>query len=620
MGRTIDVDRWRVYFQARDDGWATNRAARKANISLDAAYRFENGEPSSGRAAMKALGRDRVAGVEHPTVDADARRALEDFAYFRSRYFGRRVVPWQVDAAYQVVGALESPHKEFLVINAPPGLGKSTLFTHDILCWLIARKRSIRILVGSATGRQARLYVKRLRRTLERTDPMLADPESVRTGGAMDAIATLANDFGTFKPDFRGGRWTDQEFTVVQPTEITGDDKENTVAAYGRDEEFLGGRYDLCIWDDLVTRKTSRSTQAMADMVQWWQTEGETRVEPGGAMILQGQRIASRDLYRWALDVRTLDDTPKYRHVVYRAHEERECRGIHDHNAKPWPKGCLLDPMRLPWRDVENIRRQDRQLFDVQYQQTDGMDSSALVERVWLDGGTGEDGEDYPGCYDTTRKVGQIPEEATWSLVSVDPSPSNYWAVQWWAIDPSRPTMSLVENLRSRMSNLSFLAHDIDTGEYSGLLHDLWQKSNEVGLPITHVVVETNAAQKWLLSQPYVQRWQQVTGCTLYPHTTHLNKTDPQFGVQGVSQYFKQGAIRLPDAGAASRVQSQWLTDEVYQWPKGATDDQVMALWFMVRFVMLQYAPVSRPQPAFSRPSWLGRAGRGLPHYLGAGA
>lgn len=622
MPRTIDVERWKVYFQARDDGHAANRAARIAHISVDAAYRFENGEPSSGRKALLALGKTKVDGITRHVLDPDAAKALNDFAYFRSRYMGRRVVPWQVDAAYKVLGALEAPDKSFLVINAPPGLGKSTLFTHDIIAWLIARRRSIRVLIGSATGRQARLYVKRLRRTLERTDPIMADPESVRTGGAMDAIATLTNDYGVFRPDGRGGRWTDQEFTVVQNTEVSGDDKENTVAAYGKDEEFLGGRYDLCIWDDLVTRKTIRTSQALGEMIHWWQTEGETRVEPGGAMILQGQRINANDLYRWALNVETHDDQPKYQHIVYRAHNETECAGKHAKDqVKPWPKGCLLDPMRLTWRDVENIRRQDKQLFDIQYQQTDGAVNSQLIQRVWLDGGIDDDGNEYEGCYDRHRKAGEVPDTALFSLVSVDPSPANYWAVQWWAITPNRPEMALVENWKVRMSNLQFLTQDIDTNNFSGLLHEMWNRSLLTTAPITQVVVETNAAQKWLLSQPYMQKWQRTTGVTVHPHTTHLNKTDPQYGVGSVGQYFKQGAIRLPDKDAKGRVESKYLVDELFSWPNGQTTDQVMALWFMVRMTVMQYAGQQQTQPAFARPSWLGAgAGRGLPQSLRPGA
>jgi hypothetical protein len=617
VSRTVDVERWRQYFTARDDGYSIAKAARIARIGPNTAYNFENGGKSSGRAAALAIGRTQVAGrtvVQHST---DAQRALDDFAYFRTRYFGRKATPWQEKAAYSVLGALDEPDKSYLVINAPPGLGKSTLFTHDVVAWLIARRRSIRILIGSRTGRQARMYVSRLRRTLERLEPPLADAESARISGASDAIAVMAYDFGTFKPEGRAGKWTDSEFTVVQANGMSSDDKENTVAAYGMDEGFLGGRYDLCIWDDLVDRKNTRNTNVLEELIHWWQTEGETRVEPGGAVVLQGQRMAPHDLYRWALDVETVDDTPKYRHIKYTAHDDANCTNDHSRAAKFWPEGCLLDPVRLPYRACENIRRQDSRLWEIQYQQSDGTESSGLVHRVWLDGGD-SDGQTHPGCYDRDRAANEIPDDHYWSMVTVDPSPSNWWAVQWWAINPTRPSMALVKSVRAKMSNLQFLSMDLDTREYSGVLHDIWSESVSKGVPVTQVIVEANAAQKWLIGQQYVQKWQRSTGVTIYPHTTNINKLDPNYGVQGVAQFFKQGAIRLPDADPRGRVMSKLLTDEALAWPKGRTDDQVMALWFMVRTVLLQYAPQQKAPPAFSRPSWLGHRGRGLPHNIKA--
>ena len=82
---------------------------------------------------------------------------------------------------------VESGDREFVVMNEPPGSGKSTLFTHDIPCWLIARDRSIRLQVGSRTERQARMYVGRIKRSLERDAPLRADAESLERGLMVDA-------------------------------------------------------------------------------------------------------------------------------------------------------------------------------------------------------------------------------------------------------------------------------------------------------------------------------------------------------------------------------------------------------------------------------------------------
>ena len=621
MPRSIPVPTWKVYFDARDDGLSITKAASRAGIGKDAAYAFERGQPSSsGRTAAILLGRHHVGGSEVVHVEADATKALGDFSYFRLRYFGRRSTPWQERAAYEVLRHLESDRKEFAVINMPPGSGKSTLFTHDIPAWLIARRRSIRILLGSRTGRQATMYAERLRGTLGRTQPLTADSEAVRTGMAQDAVATLHHDFGAFRPEGRELQWTSKQFYVVQNDGQVRDDKEPTVSAFGQEEGSLGWRGDLAIWDDLVDYKNVTSRDAWEKLLTFWQQNAERRIEPGGLLLLQGQRIAPNDLYRWALNVRTADGSPKYHHVVYPAHNDEACHGQHGAKAKAWPDGCLLDPHRLPWTELENVRTQDPRVYDIQYQQRDGSATGSLVDPLWVYGGQDDSGV-YPGCLDNTRARLAVPEGISdrplWSVVSVDPSPTNWWAVQWWLVDPTDPRAWLMTTSRRRMSNLEFLTHDPDTGTYTGLLQDMLEASRTTPYPLQHVVVEVNAAQKWLLSQPYVQKWAMLNQVTFLPHTTASNKTDPTFGVQSTAAWYRQGRINIPNADPRTRVEVKPLVDQVLAWPEGREDDQVMAQWFMVRAATFQYAPRQSTRPTLPRPSWVRKAGRGLPTALG---
>ena len=58
MPRAINLDKWKSYFEARDDGLSVGKAARKAGISPQSAYKFEQGvEGTSGRQAAIVLGR-----------------------------------------------------------------------------------------------------------------------------------------------------------------------------------------------------------------------------------------------------------------------------------------------------------------------------------------------------------------------------------------------------------------------------------------------------------------------------------------------------------------------------------------------------------------------------------
>ena len=213
----------------------------------------------------------------------------------------------------------------------------------------------------------------RIKRSLERDVPMRADAESLGLGISQDAVACLADDFGAFKPEGRTELWRADQLVVRQIDGVSLDDKEPTVSAWGRDSGFLGGRFDFVVWDDLVDRKNTKGSESKTDLREWWSTEAETRLEPGGVLVLQGQRIMHDDLYRSALDMVHLDGAPKYRHIVFKVHDEEKCQG-HEPEQKmvAWPAGCLLDPHRLPWKFLETIKQNTPRVFEVQYQQEDG--------------------------------------------------------------------------------------------------------------------------------------------------------------------------------------------------------------------------------------------------------
>lgn len=616
--RRVEVERWGRYFAARNGGLGVRAAARKSGVSESSAFRFESGDPScSGVEAAAVLGVVSVGGVvvEAP-FSVEAKRALDDFAFFRRRYFGRVSTPWQERAAYEVLRLHESGEREYVVLNEPPGSGKSTLFTHDLPAWMIARDRSIRIMLGSETGRQSRMYLGRLKRTLEREVPLRADAEALAKKVAFDADATMVDDFGAFRPEDRSDVWAASQVTVRQLTGVSVDDKEPTVSAWGRDEKFLGGRYDVVIWDDLVSRQPS--AEMWDQILEWWMTEAETRLEPGGLLLLQGQRMWSDDLYRFCLDMKTIDDEPKYQHIVYKAHDDERCTGEHPAGLKAWPDSCLLDPHRLPYKFIENVRKTSERVYAVQYQQTDGAGSESLVDPLWLTGGVDQKGTIYPGCYDTDRLMGDIhPDDLDgWSAISVDPSPTNYWGVQWWIMRPENRRYVLVDKYRRKMGAPDFLSLDLDTGQWSGLLHDLYQTSVRKDAPITHVIVEVNAAQRYLLTQPHVQKWSSVHGVTFHPHQTHSNKNDPKFGVTSIADAFRQGIVRLPSGDPVTRLDISTYTHELTRWPEARTDDEVMATWFMFKAVDTIYTPRTYQPPSYARPDYVSRyAERGLPNH-----
>jgi len=621
---------------ARKDGLSIRAAAAKANISYATVMRVNRGELSThehrkATELFRAMHPKEV--VETDQLEGPAERALRDFAYFRLRYFGIYSTPWQIHAAEQIVRFIESPDKDFVVINVPPGSGKSTLFTFHIVVWLICRNRAIRIMIGSATERTASMYGRRIRTALERTIPMKNDSAKVAAGIMADAEACLVDDYGRFKPTNRN-LWRSEEFIVEQAGGEATDEKEATVATYGRDGGFLGGRFDFVIWDDLVTSKVLRTSEARENLIEWWDSEAETRLEPGGCMVLQGQRLHADDLYRYALDKTDadLDDDAEeipdsarlYKHIIYKAHHDEVCKGLHKPSDPPYDpahpdeSGCLLDPRRLSWKELERKRKNNTEKFLVNYQQEDVDPAAVLVDRLWVSGGKDPvTGEEFPGCWDQDRPTGRIPEGLAkpWMLiVGADPSPTKYWSCQMWLMHPATEQRILIDHYRGTLTAPDFLGYDLNSGTFTGLLEGWWQNTKAQGHPFRHVVVEQNAAQRFLLQYDHVKKWMAARGVTIVGHNTYGNKTDDDFGVQMLRDHWKYGRVRLPgNRTDGSRGRSMPLVDEVIRWPESRTEDCVMAQWMTEYVYQRQLKNVlTRPAqpPSRKMPSWLAQRTR----------
>lgn len=630
--RSISVATRVEFFNLLDQGYSVPEASRAVGVARETGYLWrKNGmnlnnldpvsKPNGAEIRARKLDLSQSEPVSREWLSDVALEALEDFDFFRRRYLGRRPTPWQADAARHVVEWLVSPETEYAVINVAPGSGKSTLFTSDLLLWLICRDRSIRILIGSSTQRLAENYSNRLRRTLERTRPL---PENPMQGRVVAADAAMTQDFGRFKPiQAEGQVWTRAQFTVAQGDGAGVEDKEPTVAAYGMDSEFLGHRANLVMWDDLVTRKILRNSEQIENQRDWWVEEGETRLEPGGLLVLQGQRMGADDLYRYCLDmqidpeeVHELGRSTKYRHVMYPAHFESQCTGDHGKDAAPWPQGCLLDPVRLPWRGAKGlatIAANRGDAYRVQYQQEDSDPAEVLVPKLWVDGGIGPDGESFPGCWDTDRDLMEIPAGLAPPLISyatADPSPTKFWSIQHWLYQPTTNQRFLLDLIRQTMDAPDFLDWNANEGRFFGVMEEWQQRSKDKGIPITHWIVEANAAQRFILQYDHVRRWQRVHGVQIISHQTHRNKTDPDYGVQMLKNLYRFGQVRLPGLrSGAARVASLKLVDEVTRYPHTMTDDCMMAQWFGEYHIANgALHRVTDHEPTYlRRPSWMRR-------------
>ncbi len=640
-----------LFIQALADGYIIKDAAAKIGASeawgkkFSATLRRQTSSPKQPKtpvnpdAQLRPLLRSELTPV--------ARDCLEDFARYRARFFGRISSPWQEHAANVIVERLATPDKEFGVINVAPGGGKSTLFTHDIPAWLICRSRSIRQFIGSSTQTTANSYTGRLRNSFERPVPYECQTEERALGLARDADSTLINDYGLFKPPTDlGAPWSRSQFTVQQTGETRIGEKEATVTAFGEDTKFLGWRVNFVVWDDLVTARSVANEEAILRQRSWWINEAQTRLEPGGLLILQGQRLHPEDLYRFCLDMETgfslLDDhlldigeelpptTKKYFHVVYKAHYDELCRAkddptIHRMTTKPYDpafvttperphNGCLLDPIRLSYRELMTAKHQPLTNYDTVYQQEDVSKKNVLVPRLFIDGGLDpETGEDYIGCWDNDRGIAEIPKtKGKWlSVLTLDPSPSKFWAIQWWLYNEPDHTARLkgkrylLDLIQAPMGANDILDWNVAQGTWTGLLEDWVQRSYLLHRPISHVIIEINAAQKFLLQYDWFKQWRSARSVIVRPHTTGANKADDKFGVKILKSEYQYGRVRLPGTDDARR-QIQPLIREVTRWPDSSTDDEVMAQWFFEHNLQhLVSSQSEHPSLYNDIPSWM---------------
>ena len=656
-GQPVTIAQWTNFLLLIRAGNSTAEAARQTNISYASAQQAMAGRESrnymKAKEAVDLLGVADVPDAEE--LSEEAQRGLASIEYFALRYFGIILMPWQVEAAEKIDELLATEEEEYLCINAPPGAGKSVFFAKILPAWMTARNRAIRGMIGSHTQKMSEWYVRRLRSEFDREHPVVAELNDLRLGLAVDAVTTMQADYGAFKPDVKE-IWRADQFTILQPDGKPLSQKEPTWSAFGMDSGFLGGRFDLVIWDDVWDPRKMRQQESRTDMYRWWDEVAETRLEPGGLLVLNGQRMSALDIYRYALDkVAPVDDdddepplegtssveggmvvgespardfetetdlspseTPlsteerKYHHLKFRAHYDDRCTGNHRRDSAPYPEGCLLFPSRLTWRKQRHLIAQTPDRYQILYQQEDTDPETVLVNPVWVTGGTGPDGVLHLGCWDNDRDLWELPPHIDGNPIifaSADPSPSQFWALQVWAYVPETGFRYLLESYRRKMDAPSFLDWNHNEQRFTGVAEE-WQRMSEaMGHKISYWIVEQNAAQKFITQYDHWKRWSATNGVDLVPHYTSRNKGDPKYGVQMLGPLWRQGLVRLPGKqGGHARVHSLLLVNEVTKWtPDGsgaATDDQVMAQWFVEHNLENLYTPdveVTRQR----RPSWL---------------
>lgn len=618
------------YFLLRQGGATMKDAAAQTGISYNTGRGLE--QRLTGAEHVRSFRLDgSVKPIPYKQLSNPAKRGWNDIGYFAKRYFGLVLMPFHYQDTERVVAALDSPEKEFYCINIAPGTGKTTFYSRVLPAWLTVRDRTITGLLGSAVHNLAKRGTIALRSDFMRTTPIQSPSDGLRDGWAVDAKACLTHDYGRFRPESydEDTVWRQDSFVVIQHDDVPLATKEHTWQAFGRDTSVLGTRVRFAVWDDLYDPGKVRSPEVKQALFDWWTQTAEQRLEPSGVLLLVGQRIDPDDIYAYALsqrrplisdnpddeeaDDRELETIPKYNHIVHEAHHEDKCKGrlTHSKDADPWPVGCLLYPKRLKWRELSELRYNSPDIYEVTYQQRDYAMSDVLVHRIWVDGGLDKKtGVEYIGCWDMDRGRCELPRGLAppiFSIATADPSPTKYWAIEWWAYHPASEQRFLLDIKRARMDAPDLLDYDYNNNQFVGLM-DEWQKrSISLRLPISTWVIEVNAAQKFLLQYDHVRRWRSLYSVNIMPHTTGVNKSDPDLGIPSLRDHWKFGRVRLPGSPEVYR-DTMHLVNEACRYnlrgKQVGTDDCVMAEWFF-EWKLPQIAKLEDDMDVEGVPSWL---------------
>jgi hypothetical protein len=632
-----------LYFRCINAGLSKHQAAQQAGITRKTgdswlaqrtiaeyakAETYEAGlKTKNSKAAKAEIALTGPLPLE--MVCDEAKKALKDLRYFRQRYLGRVPVPWQEDAILKLMELKATEEEEYVVVNCPPGSGKSALFL-DFALWCIVKDRGVRILFGSVTQTQADKMLSEAKRILESTSPMLARTDMKRRGLALDAEGCLAVDFGRFKPLERDV-WTKSALIVEQQGGASITNKDATIQAYGMDTSYIGSRIDISLWDDLVDPRKTRTVESKEELENNFQDVMEARLEPGGLFALVGQRISADDLYRFALnmeqpveelgddedpeDTDGLEMVPKYHHIIYKAHYEELCsEGSHAYNAPAWPNGCLLNPKRITWRKIQGLMTNRAERFQVIYQQEDISQAEVLVNPAWVYGTN-----HHPtSCMDHERDEWQMPRGPDGMVIpiqectvagSVDPSVTNYWGISLWLHHKRSDKRYLIALLRKKMEAPELLDFDLLTGKFTGIMDEWQTRSESCGFPIQRWILEQNAAHKHFLQTSAFKTWTNLHKVEVVPHTTGANKADPNFGVEILGPLYREGKVRLPGFGLG-KTNSVKLISEVTHYRVGVIggglrySDCMMSQWFFENNLPNIRSRVREVQAA-TRPSWV---------------
>lgn len=567
----ITTPQRKKYIRLREAGWTQAEAADKAEISRSSAYRIDQGLAEGVDSVPEGVEREEKFPdpKSYEELSADGKRAVDEFVFFATEFLDLSAPGYWGFVATEVdrIAKLGVLTEEFnrILMTFHPGAGKTTL-GQAYLFWRIIRARAMgdyrfSTIFGSITEKLAKRIIRMI------------------TWHA-DNNRKLISTFGRIRPISDDGEttWTKDEIMFAG---MGGGSKEATLKVFGAGQSIVGVRPNLAIWDDLVERMNS-SPRHTAEMREWWDGEPDTRMEPGGVILVTGHFFTPNDFYHSLKDMTFVEDDGTelkvWKHFRFKAHDESLCPvalGTGTEHTEfrlrddGQVEGCLLWPKRFTYRQIMYHRQKNTSLFELQYQSEDGVSGEVLAPKIWIEGGIEGDGSQYPGCLDRSRRLDQFPPRFDFVLATLDPSPTKFAAAGAWAFDGKGHAHHLVKFERRRMT----------TEEYPRLIR-AWTEEIRKSWPAFNTWVVEKTGADYLHGAESMQSLPQELGIQIIAHDTKTNKNHQEYGIWAYRDEWRYGRMQIPYADARTQETVRQILEEHWLYPYDETDDTVLMTWF----------------------------------------
>jgi len=478
-----------------------------------------------------------------------AEKTLEDFDYFRDRYFQtEQGIPYETPDFHKkwiasIMDAIENGTQHMIL--SPPRHGKTDLLIHFAV-WLICKNPNIRILWVGGNEEIAKNAISSVLDQLESNELLI---EEICGPGAK------------FKPTSRTGKaWSQSGFTVGTRT-VTGI-KSPTMVGLGRGGKILSRDCDIIIADDIEDHTSTMQPASRENTRSWWTTTLSSRKEEHTAMVVIGSRQHYDDLYSHLLDNESWSTTVEQAHDI-------ECtlpEDVDDHSK------CMLWSSKRTHKWLMDRKRAaettgGRAIYEMVYLNVAMPEGLSLFNRVEIE-----------SCRDQGRDIGQVPP-GTRLIAGLDPASTGYQAAFLWAYNPETNIMHMVD-----MNN--HLGGGIP--EALKIIKEWWMKYN-----LAHWVIEENGFQKAIRQDPSIKDFASGHGIFLEGHETYKNKFDPMFGVTAMRPLFADKLISLPYLGFEAQEKVNLYTSQLVYFSSaknksksiGTKTDIVMASWFPMKSI-----------------------------------